>query len=104
MFGGGRGHQGQDMFASCGTRLVAARGGRVEFAGHPSAAGNYVVIDGTETGIDYVYMHLLERPLLSTGQRGLHRPEDRRGGGDRSRHRTSPPLRVVVRARLVEGR
>jgi murein DD-endopeptidase MepM/ murein hydrolase activator NlpD len=68
-FGGGRGHQGQDMFASCGTRLVAARGGRVEFAGYHSAAGNYLVIDGAETGIDYVYMHLLERPLVSTGQR-----------------------------------
>ena len=29
-FGGGRGHQGQDTFAACGTPLVAARGGVVE--------------------------------------------------------------------------
>ena len=28
-FGGGRGHQGQDMFAACGTPLVAAQAGRV---------------------------------------------------------------------------
>ena len=68
-FGGGRGHKGQDMFASCGTRLAAARGGRVEYAGYHSAAGHYVVIDGAETGVDYVYMHMLEPPLVQTGQR-----------------------------------
>jgi murein DD-endopeptidase MepM/ murein hydrolase activator NlpD len=68
-FGGGRGHKGQDMFARCGTRLAAARGGRVEFAGYHSAAGNYVVIDGAGTGIDYVYMHMLEPALVETGQR-----------------------------------
>jgi murein DD-endopeptidase MepM/ murein hydrolase activator NlpD len=42
------------MFASCGTRLVATRGGRVEFGGYHSAAGNHVVIDGAETGIGEV--------------------------------------------------
>jgi hypothetical protein len=68
-FGGGRGHKGQDMFARCGTRLAAARGGRVEYAGFQSAAGYYVVIDGAATGIDYVYMHLRERALVSTGDR-----------------------------------
>lgn len=68
-FGGGRNHQGQDMFAKCGTRLAAARGGRVQFAGFHSAAGNYLVIDGAETGVDYVYMHLLEPPLVNTGDR-----------------------------------
>ena len=30
-FGGGRGHQGHDVFADCGTPLVAARGGIVKF-------------------------------------------------------------------------
>ena len=30
-FGGGRGHQGQDVFAACGTPIVAARGGVVKF-------------------------------------------------------------------------
>jgi murein DD-endopeptidase MepM/ murein hydrolase activator NlpD len=68
-FGGGRGHKGQDMFARCGTRLAAARGGRVEYAGFQSAAGYYVVIDGAATGIDYVYMHLRGRALVSTGDR-----------------------------------
>ncbi len=70
-FGGGgtRRHFGQDMFAGCGTRLAAARGGTVQFAGYHSAAGNYVVIDGAGTGRDYVYMHLLETPLVKTGDR-----------------------------------
>ena len=68
-FGGGRGHQGQDNFARCGTRLAAARGGRVQYAGYHGRAGNYVVIDGDGTGVDYVYMHLRKTPLVSTGQR-----------------------------------
>jgi murein DD-endopeptidase MepM/ murein hydrolase activator NlpD len=68
-FGGGRGHNGQDMFARCGTRLAAARGGRVEYAGYHLAAGHYVVIDGAETGVDYVYMHMQEPALVQTGQR-----------------------------------
>ncbi len=68
-FGGGRGHQGQDMFARCGTRLAAARGGKVQYAGYHGRAGNYVVIDGAGTGIDYVYMHLRSAPLVSEGQR-----------------------------------
>jgi murein DD-endopeptidase MepM/ murein hydrolase activator NlpD len=68
-FGGGRGHKGQDMFARCGTRLAAARGGRVEHVGYHSAAGNYLVIDGAATGNDYVYMHMREPPLVRTGQR-----------------------------------
>ena len=47
-FGGGRGHGGQDVFARCGTRLAAARGGTVAFSGYHSRAGNYVVITGPE--------------------------------------------------------
>jgi murein DD-endopeptidase MepM/ murein hydrolase activator NlpD len=36
-FGGGRGHQGEDTFAACGTPLVAARGGVVKYAGYHAA-------------------------------------------------------------------
>ena len=68
-FGGARGHKGQDMFAACGTRLAAARGGTVEYAGYHSAAGNYLVIDGKGTEVDYVYMHLLKPALVRTGDR-----------------------------------
>jgi murein DD-endopeptidase MepM/ murein hydrolase activator NlpD len=68
-FGGGRGHQGQDVFATCGTPLVAARGGRVQFRGFHSAAGNYLVIDGARTGVDYGYMHLRAPALVKEGDR-----------------------------------
>jgi murein DD-endopeptidase MepM/ murein hydrolase activator NlpD len=65
-FGGGRGHQGQDMFADCGTPLVAALGGRVLRAGTEGSGGNYVVITGTDAR-DYVYMHLKDPPALRAG-------------------------------------
>jgi murein DD-endopeptidase MepM/ murein hydrolase activator NlpD len=68
-FGGPRNHKGQDMFARCGTRVAVARGGRVQYAGYHSAAGNYAVIDGGGTDRDYVYMHMLKPPLVRTGQR-----------------------------------
>jgi hypothetical protein len=71
-FGAGRSghsHQGQDVFAACGTPLVAARGGTVKFAGFHTAAGYYVVIDGKGTGTDYAYMHLRERADVVVGDR-----------------------------------
>ena len=66
-FGGGRGHQGQDMFARCGTPVRAAQGGTVRFAGYHSAAGNYLVIRGSGSGEDYAYMHLRDAPDLAVG-------------------------------------
>lgn len=72
---GGRSHQGHDVFARCGTRMTAARGGLVKFRGYHRAAGNYVVIDGAGTAYDYAYMHLAEPTpfekgeLVYTGQR-----------------------------------
>jgi murein DD-endopeptidase MepM/ murein hydrolase activator NlpD len=71
-FGAGRSghsHQGQDTFARCGTRLVAARGGRVQYSGYQHNAGYYVVIDGSVTGVDYAYMHLAEPSPFRTGDR-----------------------------------
>ncbi len=60
-------HQGQDVMAACGTPLVAARGGVVQYAGFQSAAGNYLVVDGKGTGIDFMYAHLAEPSPLHTG-------------------------------------
>jgi murein DD-endopeptidase MepM/ murein hydrolase activator NlpD len=57
----GHTHQGQDVGARCGTPLVAARAGRVQWKAYQSAAGNYVVIDAKRDDHDYVYMHL-KRP------------------------------------------
>ena len=68
-FGGGRGHQGQDTFAACGTPLVAARGGVVEVNDVQSAAGNYLVVDGARTSVEYAYMHLRDPALPAEGER-----------------------------------
>jgi murein DD-endopeptidase MepM/ murein hydrolase activator NlpD len=70
-FGAGRSghtHQGQDVMAACGTRLVAARGGVVKWVDFQSLAGNYLVIDQAGTRVDAAYMHLRERPLVKKGQ------------------------------------
>jgi murein DD-endopeptidase MepM/ murein hydrolase activator NlpD len=68
-FGGGRGHQGEDVFAACGTPLVAARGGVVKLRRFQARAGNYLVIDGEATDIDNVYMHLRDPALVRQGDR-----------------------------------
>lgn len=71
-FGAGRAghsHQGHDVFAKCGTRMVAARGGRVQFKQYHAAAGHYLVIDGDGTDIDYAYMHLDQPSPFSEGDR-----------------------------------
>lgn len=69
-FGAGRGgyaHEGQDVFAACGTPLVAARGGVVRFKATHARAGNYLVIDGDGTDQDYAYMHLQAPALVDKG-------------------------------------
>jgi murein DD-endopeptidase MepM/ murein hydrolase activator NlpD len=65
----GHSHQGQDVFAKCGTPLVAARGGKVQFAGYHGAAGNYMVIDAKGSGRDYAYMHLTHKVTFKEGER-----------------------------------
>jgi len=67
-FGGPRGHQGQDTFARCGTRLAALARGVVSIAGFQGAAGNYLVVD-TPDGGSYAYMHLREPALVAKGDR-----------------------------------
>ena len=65
----GHTHQGQDVFAECGERLVAARGGRVQTKAYHDAAGYYLVIDGKKTNLDYVYMHLKRESDLREGEK-----------------------------------
>lgn len=65
----GHSHQGQDIFARCGTPLVAARGGVVKFKQYHAAAGHYLVIDGDQTGVDYAYMHLVSATPFNVGDR-----------------------------------
>jgi len=65
----GRPHQGHDVFAKCGTPLVAAVGGKVRYAGYQSSAGNYIVIAGSNPTQDYVYMHMQAASAYKTGAR-----------------------------------
>ena len=67
--GAGRGHQGQDVFAKCGAPIEAARGGKVQFKGYHSRAGNYVVIDGKKSKFDFAYMHLRKKAEVGEGDR-----------------------------------
>ena len=71
-FGSGRAghsHQGQDVFARCGTKMVAARAGTVKFNQYHGAAGYYLVIDGYKSDFDYTYMHLQERSAFKPGDK-----------------------------------
>jgi murein DD-endopeptidase MepM/ murein hydrolase activator NlpD len=55
----GHTHQGQDVAASCGENLYVSETGQVKVnAYQASGAGYYVVIHGSLTGTDFVYMHL----------------------------------------------
>jgi murein DD-endopeptidase MepM/ murein hydrolase activator NlpD len=65
----GHSHQGHDVFAACGTPMVAARGGVVVFKAFHRNAGNYVVIRGDGNGVDYAYMHLAAPAPVEKGQR-----------------------------------
>ena len=103
-FGGGRGHQGQDVFAKCGTPLVAAHAGRVKFKQYQSAAGNYLVIDGDHTGYDFAYMHMRDGGARRPGRPRLHRPADRLRRRHRPRLRLPPALRGLEGAGVVLGR
>jgi murein DD-endopeptidase MepM/ murein hydrolase activator NlpD len=66
-FGGGRGHKGQDIFAACGTAVVAAVSGRVTTATYEGRAGHHVVVAAAD-GTSQVYMHMLRTPLVEAGQ------------------------------------
>lgn len=66
-FGGGRGHQGQDVFADCGTPLVAAEGGEVVMKAFHARAGNYVVIQVAGGDRAEAYMHLAAPAMVEKG-------------------------------------
>jgi murein DD-endopeptidase MepM/ murein hydrolase activator NlpD len=71
-FGAGRKghtHQGQDIFAKCGSPLRAARAGEVQANQYQSSAGFYIVIDGEGTDVDYVYMHMKKRSDFHEGDK-----------------------------------
>ena len=69
--GAGRGHQGGDVMAKCGTPLFAARGGVVYYNEYQAdGAGNYLVINIAGPGNkSHVYMHMPARSPLKVGTR-----------------------------------
>ena len=69
--GAGRGHQGLDVMARCGTPLIAARGGTVYYnAYQASGAGHYIVINLAGTRNEsHVYMHLTKPSPFKVGSR-----------------------------------
>lgn len=63
----GHTHQGQDVIAAEGTRLVSPVAGTVLHASYQAGgAGNYVVIHGRDRR-DYVLMHMLHSAVVRVG-------------------------------------
>lgn len=68
--GAGRNHQGQDILADCGKRIVAARAGRVRVKDYQaSGAGRFVVIRRSGKRAEDVYMHMKRRVAVRRGER-----------------------------------
>jgi len=67
---GGRTHNGFDVNAACGTKLVAARGGRVVRSDYdPVLYGNVVIVRGERTQRNYWYSHLRRPSRVRVGDR-----------------------------------
>lgn len=68
-FGDGRGHQGADVGAACGTPLVAIAAGTITKSDYHARAGNYLVIDLASSTQDVAYMHMTEPTALRVGSK-----------------------------------
>jgi murein DD-endopeptidase MepM/ murein hydrolase activator NlpD len=69
---GGRIHEGFDITAACGAKLVAVRNGRVLRRGFdPVLYGNYLLIRGERERRSYFYAHLARPAVARRGERVL---------------------------------
>jgi murein DD-endopeptidase MepM/ murein hydrolase activator NlpD len=71
-FGSGRAghsHQGQDVFAACGTPLVSVTNTKVLITGFHRSAGNYAVLRYKRMRHDYMYAHMATAPLVTKGMK-----------------------------------
>ncbi|HET7418066.1 MAG TPA: M23 family metallopeptidase [Solirubrobacterales bacterium] len=67
---GGRIHEGFDITAACGTKLVAVRNGRVLRRGYdPVLYGNYLLIHGEGERRSYFYAHMPRPARVRGGER-----------------------------------
>ena len=68
-YGAGRSHDGQDIGASCGTKIVAAQGGKVVYSGSdPGGYGNYAVINVAGEKHGELYAHMKRKPAVKRGE------------------------------------
>jgi murein DD-endopeptidase MepM/ murein hydrolase activator NlpD len=87
---GGRTHQGQDVYADCGTPLDAARGGEVQRSDYDARLlGNFIVIDGFKTKADFLYAHMVSRSRFGKGDR-VHTGDRIGSVGQTGNARTTP--------------
>ncbi len=69
-FGAGRGHQGQDVGANCGTPLVAAEPGKVAFKGYDGGGyGYYIIVNVRNANRAEVYGHLKDKARVGEGSK-----------------------------------
>lgn len=69
-WGAGRGHEGQDIGARCGARMVAAKAGRVAYRGYDGGGyGHYLAINVKGSNHAHIYAHLKNRPAVRQGAR-----------------------------------
>jgi murein DD-endopeptidase MepM/ murein hydrolase activator NlpD len=69
-WGAGRGHQGQDIGARCGTKMVAAEAGRVAFRGFDGGGyGHYLAINVRGSNRAHIYAHLKRKAKVGRGKR-----------------------------------
>jgi murein DD-endopeptidase MepM/ murein hydrolase activator NlpD len=67
---GGRVHEGFDILARCGARLVSVTTGKVREVGYdPILYGHYLLIHGQGEHRTYMYAHLEKPPLVREGER-----------------------------------
>lgn len=65
----GRPHEGQDVFAPAGTRLVSPTQATVVEAGSDGGRGNWVALHDPAGDRTFVYFHMLEPSVVEAGQR-----------------------------------
>lgn len=99
---GGRTHEGFDITADCGTRLVAARGGEVVRRGFdPVLYGWFLEIRARKSGRRLFYSHLRTAPAVRDGERV--RTAQKVGEVGRTGNAASTPCHLHFEIR-VDGR
>ena len=69
-WGAGRGHEGQDVGAKCGTPLVAAQAGKVVFKGYDGGGyGYYIIVNVRGANRAEVYAHLKGKASVGQGSK-----------------------------------